>query len=127
MAEKEKPIAAFIISLIGGIFIILGGLTTIAMMSAWSWIIMRRMMHWWFAPRIFIWIGAFGLISGIIVVISALMLNFEPEKHIAWGTLILLFSVLSIFGGIGGFAVGLILGIIGGILALTWKPKQQPS
>ncbi|MEM3733232.1 MAG: DUF6114 domain-containing protein [Candidatus Bathyarchaeia archaeon] len=123
MVEKEKPTAAFIISLISGIFIILGGFATIVMMGTWGWM-MGRMIHGWFMPRIFVWIGFFGLISGIIVVISALMLNFKPENHVAWGTLILLFSVLSIFGGAGGFAVGLILGVIGGILALTWKPKQ---
>jgi Family of unknown function (DUF6114) len=53
------------------------------------------------------------------------MLNSKPEEHSTWGTLILIFSVLSIFGGaMGGFGVGLILGLIGGVLALTWKPIE---
>ena len=37
--------------------------------------------------------------------------------------MILIFSLLSIFGSaMAGFGIGLILGLIGGILALTWKP-----
>ena len=64
-----------------------------------------------------------GLVFGIIVIISALMLYRRPHEHTTWGILILVFSVLSVFGSmIGGFGVGLLLGIIGGILAITWKP-----
>jgi len=79
---------------------------------------------WLFMPMFSIGLGIFGLISGIIVVISSIMLNSEPENHVKWGTLILIFSVLSIFGGMGGYGIGLILGVIGGLLAITWKPKS---
>lgn len=68
-------------------------------------------------------LGIVGAVFGIIVIISALMLNSKPEQHSTWGTLIVIFSVLSIFGSaMGGFGVGLVLGLIGGILAITWKP-----
>jgi hypothetical protein len=68
-------------------------------------------------------LGILGLISGAIVIISALMFNRKPEEHSTWGTLIVIFSVLSIFGSMmAGFGVGLILGVIGGILAVSWKP-----
>jgi hypothetical protein len=40
--------------------------------------------------------------------------------HHAWGALIVVFSVLSLFGGAtGGFGIGLILGLIGSALAVT--------
>lgn len=69
--------------------------------------------------------GILGLIFGIIVIISAFMLNSKPQEHSTWGILIVIFSVLSMFGGtMGGFGVGLILGLIGGILGITWKPPQ---
>jgi hypothetical protein len=71
-------------------------------------------------------VGVFGLVSGIIVLVSGVMLRTSPGQRTLWGTLILVFSVLS-FLGTGGFIVGAILGIIGGILALTWHaPAGQP-
>ncbi len=70
--------------------------------------------------------GILGLIFGAIVIISALMLNSRPEQHSTWGSVIVLFSVLSIFGSaMGGFGVGLVLGLIGGVLAITWKPPEK--
>jgi len=61
-----------------------------------------------------------GLLSGIVVIIGALMLNVRPSEHLAWGTLILAFSVIS-FLGMGGFYIGALLGIAGGAIALSGK------
>ena len=70
-------------------------------------------------------LGAFGLVSGIIVLTSAIMLQVNPSSsRRTWGVLILVLSVLS-FLGTGGFVAGAILGIIGGIKALTWKPPTN--
>jgi hypothetical protein len=69
--------------------------------------------------------GVLGLIFGVVVIFAAIMLNSKPEQHTMWGSLIVLFSVLSIFGSAMGFGIGLILALIGGILALTWKPARQ--
>jgi len=69
-------------------------------------------------------IGLFGLACGFIVLVSAILLSAVPSQRMTWGALILVFSVLS-FLGIGGFVVGALLGIVGGILALRWKPKAQ--
>jgi len=69
-------------------------------------------------------IGLFGLVSGILVLVSAVLPRVYPSQRETWGILILVFSVLSFFG-LGGFVVGAILGIIGGILALRWKPPTQ--
>jgi len=69
--------------------------------------------------------GILGLIFGAVVVISAIMLNSKPQEHMTWGILIAVFSVLSIFGGMGGLMIGLVLGLIGGVLAVIWKPTTQ--
>lgn len=69
-------------------------------------------------------VGALGLISGVIVLISGVMLHSNPSQRSLWGVLTIIFSVLSFFG-FGGFIIGAILGIIGGIMALTWKPSPS--
>lgn len=133
---KEKPTAAFILSLVAGVFIILGG-GAMSMMASyfgrygdqygygmmgrnWGGMMGTGFGMWGFA---FGAMGVLGIIFGVIVIISAIMLNSKPEQHSTWGSLIVLFSVLSIFGSaMGGFGIGLILGLIGGILAITWKP-----
>ena len=66
--------------------------------------------------------GMLGIVFGLIVIASAIMLNRQPTQHTTWGILILLFSLLGIFGGLAGYLVGLILGIVGGTLAIAWKP-----
>ena len=152
MTEAEKPNVAFVLSLIGGIFILLGG-GAMSMLGSWMGNYGYGMMggyggyggmmggyRGWggmMGPGFgmmgglgygFGFLGLLGLIFGVIVIISALMLNRNPHEHTTWGVLIIIFSVLSIFGSaMGGFGVGLILGIIGGILALTWKPPQTKT
>ena len=70
--------------------------------------------------------GLLGLIFGAIVIISAFMLNSKPQEHTTWGMLIVIFSVLSIFGSaMGGFGIGLVLGLIDGALAMAWKPPES--
>lgn len=67
-------------------------------------------------------IGLFGLVSGAIVLASAVLLIAVPSQWKAWGVLMLVFSALSILG-LGGFLVGAILGVAGGILTLRWNPS----
>ena len=64
-------------------------------------------------------IAAVGLIFGIIVLIGTWMMM-KPGKETAGGIIVLIFSILSIIIG-GGFLIGMILGIVGGALALAKK------
>lgn len=131
---EEKPAAALVLSLVAGGFILLGGGMT-ALIGSWmgnyghgrytGWSGMMGtgygMMGFAFGAM-----GVLGLIFGAIVIISALMLNNKPEQHSTWGSVIVLFSVLSIFSSaMGGFGVGLVLGLVGGVLAITWKPPEK--
>jgi hypothetical protein len=140
---EKKPTAAFVLSLLGGVFILLGGgmrfmmgsLTGLGgyggygyggMMGGFGgvWGIMNGYGGYGYGMmRGFGFIGILGLIFGLIVILSAVMLNSRPHEHTTWGILIVVFSALSLFGSMmGGFGVGLLLGLIGGILAITWKP-----
>ena len=137
MTQKTKsgyPKTASILALVGGILIILGGILFMAV----SAFILPHLDYTNLTtpPRltsasmpglvsgIVGVMGLFGLVSGVIVLLSAVMLLTNPGQRRTWGVLTLVFSVLS-FIGLGGFIVGAILGIVGGILTLRWKPPTQ--
>jgi len=131
---REMSGIAFILSLIGGILMLVsgilstlwfmsGGFNADGMMGGFGGMMggYRTMMGGFGVP--FGFMGGFsfiGLLSGIVVIIGALMLNVRPSEHLAWGTLILAFSVIS-FLGMGGFYIGALLGIAGGAIALSGK------
>ena len=70
-------------------------------------------------------LAAFGIASGIMVTLGSVMLYTRPVENHLWGAIILAFSVVSILGSMGGLMVGLVLGTLGGILALTWTNTGQ--
>jgi len=145
MSESEKPTIAFVLSILAGIFILLGG-GMMSMMGAFGYGGMMNgyygyggygMMGTYFASPGYGMmrgyglgyglgiLGILGIIFGVVVIASAVMLYSHPTDHSKWGILILVFSVLSIFGSaMAGFGVGLILGVLGGIFAMSWKPTS---
>lgn len=124
----EKPTAAFALSLIAGIFIILGGLFYMVLFG----IIGGALDMFGFGGMGYslMLIGVLGLVWGIIVLIGAMMINSgEPSKVRTGSILVLIFSIISWFGAAGGFFIGFLLGLIGAILGLTWKtstPERAP-
>ncbi len=66
---------------------------------------------------------AIGVVSSIVIIVSALMLANNPERAGYLGVVIIALSIVSLFS-MGGFIIGAILGIVGGALALTIKGKH---
>jgi len=124
--EVKRATAGFAISLIAGILILINGalfiwLSTVA--KAFDGFMSQMPMG---AEEAFkamesigIIMGAIGLAFGIIVLIGAILI-YMPGKEVIGGILVLVFSILSVFIG-GGFFIGVILGIIGGVLGLVKK------
>ena len=63
-------------------------------------------------------ISLVGVICGVIVLMGAIMLRVQPRDHMIWAIVIIVFSAIS-FVGMGGFFIGAILGIIGGAFDLS--------
>ncbi|MCI4366115.1 MAG: DUF6114 domain-containing protein, partial [Thermoplasmata archaeon] len=57
--------------------------------------------------------------------VGGVMVWVRPQQHVIWGVLIIVFAVISIPLGGGGFILGFILALIGGILALVFKPMPM--
>jgi hypothetical protein len=69
-------------------------------------------------------ISAIAIGIGAILIIGGYLIYRKPESAGKWGVAILVASIVGLFG-MGGFFIGPILGIIGGILAL--KEVTSPT
>lgn len=77
-----------------------------------------------------------GPILGLIIIILGILALVLPDLNVAWGALVIILSVLSIFSSaIGGLFLGFLLALIGGILILVkrapppvapWTPAPPP-
>ena len=124
--SKNTNATAVILSLIGGALMLLNGGMSFMMLTyfgadfGFMWGMMGGYMGMMgslgFPFGSFLGLMIVGLVCGIIVTISALMLNSRPAEHRSWGIVILIFSVISFFG-MGGFYIGAILGVAGSALA----------
>ena len=112
------PSTAYILSLIGGILILISGLVDAATAAVVGSAFLGLVPG---ISIILIVLGVIALIFGLVVLYGALQLKSHPESARGWGILILIFSLISFIGG-GGFVIGAILGLVGGILAMVWTP-----
>jgi len=113
--KQEKATIGFIISLIGGILILVQGLLLIVS-SFFIWHILENIM------RNIKFLSGMVTILGLItlIIIFGAVLIYKPGNETVGSILVLVFSIVSFFVG-GGFIVGTVLGIIGGILGLLKK------
>jgi Family of unknown function (DUF6114) len=60
-----------------------------------------------------------GIVSGALVLVGSLMMYYKRSKQVkSWGIVVVIFSIVALIVGGGGFLIGTILGIIGGALAI---------
>jgi hypothetical protein len=121
-ALTKKPTKAFNLALTSGILIITNAVL-LGVVAKWFIGIMPTLPgSSGNDPTFLMELATFGLILGVLVLLGALMLHFKPANKKAWGIMVIVFSVPSVIMG-GGFIIGFILGIIGGKLSLSGKPK----
>lgn len=113
---EPRPTLAFILSMLGGIFIALGGATEFY----FALVVYDQGLSSIFDPWI-VELGIVGLGLGIITVLFSVALYNQPQHHVLWGVLIIVTSVASVVS-YAGFLVGLVLGLIGGVIAIVWVP-----
>lgn len=125
---------AFALSLIGGILITVGsvigiGLGAIGRPFFWG---MGGMMGYYnyqymmggyynyggYGYGMMYGFEAVGIITGILIIVFAALMKSRPSERKTYGILILAFSLVSLVG-MGGFFIGAVLGLIGGVLALA--------
>ncbi|WP_249346422.1 DUF6114 domain-containing protein [Microbispora sp. H11081] len=72
-------------------------------------------------------IGATYLIS-LVLVILGLMIWLQPDKRVFLGVVAVLISIASfVYANLGGFLIGMLLGLVGGALAVAWTPGETTA
>jgi len=137
MSYEERPTVAVILSIIGGALMLLGGSMALmmltyhdggfGMMDGFGGMMGdygHMMDGLGFPYGIMSGLMLVSLVSGVLVIVGAVMINIHPSQSSTWGIIVLVFSIIS-FVGMGGLVIGAVLGVVGGVLALTWRPKSK--
>jgi len=66
------------------------------------------------------------VVAGIVVIAGAAMMHQKPAQHTGWGIVVAVVSAAVMLLGRGGIVPGLI-GVIGGVAAITWTPGSDRS
>lgn len=119
-----------ILSIIGGSLMVAGGIFALTMFSIWS---QAGMAGWgpmggggWgmMSGGYFTWaVGTMAVVSlaaGALTIAGGYSIHVKPASASIWGIGILIASIVGLLT-MSGFFIGPVLGIIGGILALTKK------
>ncbi|MEM2339395.1 MAG: hypothetical protein QXW83_04250 [Nitrososphaerales archaeon] len=119
----KKPIVGFVLSLISGILIFINAIILVIFASViHTFIITFDIIHYgrirfpFEPPSLFILsLAIVGIVCGIVIILASYLTY--KGKIMLGGIFTLIFSILSIIVG-GGFFIGMVFGIIGGILSL---------
>jgi len=136
MSVDQNRSAQFILSLTGGIVILIGGIVSLL------WLVigfppsfdpladLRNIVGEQEFRSFQIRYTVAGLSSGVAVILTSLMLRMRPQESKRWGIMIIVLSAMSILG-MGGFIFGMILGIIGGAIAIirskSLETEEEPT
>jgi hypothetical protein len=123
---KSYPSAAFILTLIGGIFILLAGLAFAALAAIIGSLAISVVPA---AGAILIAYAIVALLFGIIIIFGALQMRSKPQSAKMWGIIVIVLAIIALVTTTGGFFIGFILTLIGGIMAIIWHPPMmaQPA
>jgi hypothetical protein len=112
MSKSDRPRTGFILSLVGGVIVLLFGVAMAFFEAIVSSFIIRG------TGALF---GSYGMLCGIGMMIGGTMMNWRAKQHTTWGAIVVVFSFLSL-GATGGLIAGFFLGLLGGVLGITWRP-----
>ncbi|HEV2450096.1 MAG TPA: DUF6114 domain-containing protein [Thermoplasmata archaeon] len=119
MADESRPIGALIASVIGAGLILVDAALLSAAGSA------ATQLGYTAIGGILGALATLGILFGFVILILAILVYLNPESHVGYGIAILLLSLFSLISG-GGFLIGTVAGVIGGILALRFEPDYDP-
>jgi hypothetical protein len=116
--KRQKATFGFVFSVVGAILILIRGLVRIIAGDLVTFAGLDVVRHRFLAGLALNIIGGIAVVFAVLIIIGANQIYFGMEM--TGGIIVLIFSTLSIFVG-SGWLIGLIVGVIGGILAKVKK------
>ncbi len=115
---ESYPRTAYLLSLVGGILVLFLSIILAILYAVLASVSLS--FGFGFAAGIAIGLAVLALLMGVLILVFALRMKNHPESAQMAGVVVLICAIISFVGG-GGFYIGAILAIVGGILALIWK------
>jgi hypothetical protein len=106
----EPPVGATVVTFVAGILIVLAAALVLSIGSELGGV----------GGGFLGTLGWVGIFSGLLLMAMAFVLWVLPESHVMIGVGIIVLSVIAWFGG-GGFILGSLLGLVGGLLAIFYE------
>lgn len=72
-----------------------------------------------------VFVGPVGYLFAGLLFASGLLALRRPDLHDVLGVSGVFFSLLSVFGALGGLFIGMLVGTIGGLLCYSWGPPGE--
>ncbi|MFA5860058.1 MAG: hypothetical protein WDA16_00035 [Candidatus Thermoplasmatota archaeon] len=132
MTTTKNQDLSFVLLLVGGLLILVGGLAGVLMMTTF-WPSMSGMMGgmmggaWnagWTTGMVW-WMGGISLVTGAFVLLAAYHVRLGRETRL-WSMIGIAAGAVSLLA-MGGYIVGAIAAIVGGAFALTGEPQTGDS
>ena len=117
------------VSVAGSILVIIGGLLMLLVGAFVAFVISSIVSSFHIGgTTVLSSVLVLGPVFGLIVIIVGVLAIAAPDLKILWGVLAIVFAVLSLFStAIGGFFLGFILALVGGILILVKTAPPPPT
>jgi hypothetical protein len=114
---EERVATPFILSLLSGLFVLAGTVMGFVYLPD------TTIYPYTYVPNYYVPFLVTSGICGILILFAAYMLYLKPGLHVAWGVMVLVLSVASVFSVVTGFyalfgAIGVIFGLLGGAMAI---------
>jgi len=72
--------------------------------------------------------GMAGYLAPVVMLLCGVLLWFSPQQRTFYAVLALLMSLASwVTANLGGYFLGMLLGLVGGSLALAWAPRRRAA
>jgi hypothetical protein len=73
-------------------------------------------------------VAGIGYLIALTMMIAGVLVWLQPGQRVFLGLIAVLLSMASfVYSNLGGFLIGMILGLLGGMLAVAWTPVSRPA